>query len=201
MREALELSLNMPAVAMLDAVGPARLMARLRAAGVVPVLPEGEAPGLAGGLGGMGVTLNDLAGLYCDCAIARGGLSVALREMRDESKGPAASGTSNGAGRHVLSSLAAWYVSDILSGTPAPVAAVGGRIAFKTGTSYGYRDAWVVGFDGDVVIAVWTGRGRHSRCNGLSRRRADSLRCLRTPRAPALRLAVTTAGGSGGSRR
>ena len=150
-REALELSLNVPAVAMLDAVGPARLMARMRAAGVAPELPAGETPGLAIGLGGIGVTLHDLAGLYC--AIARGGLSVSLRESRDV---PAGGG--GDAGRHVLSPLAAWYVADILSGTPVPSSSIGGRIAFKTGTSYGYRDAWAVGFDGKVVIAVWTGR-------------------------------------------
>ncbi|PTW61337.1 penicillin-binding protein 1C [Breoghania corrubedonensis] len=151
-REALELSLNVPAVAMLDAVGPSRLMARMRAAGVAPELPAGEAPGLAIGLGGIGVTLHDLAGLYC--AIARGGLSVPLRE---ESASPAIAGAAS-TGRHVLSPLAAWYVSDILSGTPVPSSSLAGRIAFKTGTSYGYRDAWAVGFDGEVVIAVWTGR-------------------------------------------
>src|SRR3984893_2799234 len=46
----------------------------------------------------------------------------------------------------------------IVLGTPPPESAVGGRIAYKTGTSYGYRDAWAVGFDGRRTIAVWVGR-------------------------------------------
>ena len=44
------------------------------------------------------------------------------------------------------------------SGTPPPDNAVGGRIAYKTGTSYGYRDAWAIGFDGKRTIGVWVGR-------------------------------------------
>ena len=47
-RTALQLSLNVPAVRLLDAVGPARLSARFRRAGITPVLPRGEAAGLAG---------------------------------------------------------------------------------------------------------------------------------------------------------
>ena len=54
--------------------------------------------------------------------------------------------------------VAAWYVSNILAGTPPPENGVPGRIAFKTGTSYGYRDAWSVGFDGKHTIGVWVGR-------------------------------------------
>ena len=54
--------------------------------------------------------------------------------------------------------IAAWYVAHTLLGTPPPENAAGGRIAFKTGTSYGYRDAWSVGFDGKRTIGVWVGR-------------------------------------------
>ena len=46
----------------------------------------------------------------------------------------------------------------MLIGTPPPENAAGGRIAYKTGTSYGYRDAWSVGFDGRRTIGVWVGR-------------------------------------------
>ncbi len=156
-RDALALSLNVPAVAMLDAVGPARLMERMRAAGMDPQLPESEMPGLAIGLGGVGVTLHDLAGLYC--AIARGGEAVSLHESRDRRiAGDADKVKAGQGGGHVLSPLASWYVGDILAGSPPPLSATGGRIAFKTGTSYGYRDAWAVGYDGSAVIAVWTGR-------------------------------------------
>jgi penicillin-binding protein 1C len=49
-------------------------------------------------------------------------------------------------------------LGDVLKGAPAPQNALGGQIAFKTGTSYGYRDAWAVGYDGATTIAVWVGR-------------------------------------------
>jgi penicillin-binding protein 1C len=60
--------------------------------------------------------------------------------------------------RRLMEPVAAWYVGNILLGTPPPENAPGGRIAFKTGTSYGYRDAWSVGFDGKRTIGVWVGR-------------------------------------------
>ncbi|MFX4497611.1 hypothetical protein ABTA56_19530, partial [Acinetobacter baumannii] len=63
-RRALQLSLNVPAIALLDRVGSSRLSSRLKQAGVSLVLPKEEAPGLAMGLGGVGVTLHDLAQLY-----------------------------------------------------------------------------------------------------------------------------------------
>ena len=58
----------------------------------------------------------------------------------------------------LLDPVAAWYVGNVLIGTPPPEHAAGGRIAYKTGTSYGYRDAWSVGFDGRRTIGVWVGR-------------------------------------------
>src|SRR4029450_3162875 len=60
--------------------------------------------------------------------------------------------------RRLLDPAAAWYVGNILMGTPPPENAAGGRIAVKTGTSYGYRAAWAVGFDGKRTIGVWVGR-------------------------------------------
>ena len=146
-RTALQRSLNVPAVVLLDAVGPARLMARLRRAGAAPVLPPGKVPGLAIALGGIGVTLQDLVQVYV--AMARGGTFVPLRISR--------AGHGSG-GARVLAPGAAWAVADILAGAPAPLAAPDGRLAFKTGTSYGHRDAWAVGFDGRHVIGVWKGR-------------------------------------------
>jgi penicillin-binding protein 1C len=58
----------------------------------------------------------------------------------------------------VLDGRAAWYVASILAGAPGPDHVSTGSIAFKTGTSYGYRDAWAIGFDGRHVIGVWVGR-------------------------------------------
>jgi penicillin-binding protein 1C len=143
-REALQLSLNIPAVALTDAMGPARLLAGLRRAGVNPVIP-GNQPGLAVALGGLGVTLNDMVQLYA--ALARGGVALPLR----------VTGSGPEAGR-LVSATAAWQVADILSGLPPPPGAPENRLAYKTGTSYGHRDAWAIGFDGHHVIGVWMGR-------------------------------------------
>src|SRR5262247_1926288 len=101
------------------------------------------------GLGGVGVTLNDLVALYA--GLARLGTTLPLTER-------AANGEEAPPARRLLDPVAAWYVDSILLGTPPPENAAGGRIAFKTGTSYGYRDAWAVGFDGKRTIGVWVGR-------------------------------------------
>ena len=58
----------------------------------------------------------------------------------------------------LMDQAAAWQVGNVLIGTPPPENGAHNRIAFKTGTSYGYRDAWSVGFDGRMTIAVWVGR-------------------------------------------
>jgi penicillin-binding protein 1C len=149
-RQALVQSLNIPAVIVLDAVGTARLVSRMRRADVDPRLPENASPSLAMGLGGVGVTLRDLVSLYA--AIARGGDPVSIHDgvaSLAEVAGPVAP---------VLDPVAAWYVADILRDVAPPLNGSPGRIAYKTGTSYGYRDAWAVGFDGKTVIGVWVGR-------------------------------------------
>jgi penicillin-binding protein 1C len=69
-----------------------------------------------------------------------------------------------------MSPLAAWYVTDVLKDAPPPVNAKAGRLAYKTGTSYGYRDAWAVGYDGKHVVAVWVGRPDGASTPGLSGR-------------------------------
>ena len=162
-RRALQLSLNVPAVAVLDRVGASRFTARLAQAGGALVLPRGEVPGLAMGLGGVGVTLNDLVMLYA--GIARLGNTIALTERMDGAgEAPAP--------RRLMEPVAAWYVGNVLLGTPPPENAAGGRIAFKTGTSYGYRDAWAVGFDGKRTIGVWVGRPDGAPVPGLIARSA-----------------------------
>jgi penicillin-binding protein 1C len=159
-RQALTESLNVPAVIVLDAVGPARLLARLRRANVTPVLPDDSTPGLAIGLGGVGVTLRDLVSLYG--AIARGGRPMDLIDGANPAP------TWNGLRPQVIDEQAAWYVSDILSDVAPPHNGAAGRIAFKTGTSYGYRDAWSIGFDGKTVIGVWVGRPDGASVPGLT---------------------------------
>jgi penicillin-binding protein 1C len=146
-RRALQLSLNVPAVAVLNRIGVSRLGARLSQAGAVLILPKGEAPGLAMGLGGVGVRLADLVMLYA--SLARQGEALALTERQQaDLRMP----------HRLLDPVAAWYVGNILLGAPPPDNAPYGRIAFKTGTSYGYRDAWAIGFDGRMTVGVWVGR-------------------------------------------
>lgn len=149
LRRALQLSLNVPAVALLESVGSQRLFARLETSGAQLQLPQGEVPGLAIGLGGLGLRLEDLTTLYA--ALARGGEAFPLIHRLDVKN-------ENQRRVRLLDPVAAWYVGNILLGSPPPENALTGKIAYKTGTSYGYRDAWAVGFDGKRTIAVWVGR-------------------------------------------
>jgi penicillin-binding protein 1C len=162
-REALQMSLNVPAVAALEAVGPMRLVAAFRRAGIRPRLPRDERPGLAIGLGGFGITLQDLVTLYA--ALARGGAAATLRDRPDPAG--AAAGTAR-----LFGETAAWYVNRILAGTPPPAHASRAHIAYKTGTSYGFRDAWAVGYDGRHVLGVWVGRPDATSVPGLTGRSA-----------------------------
>jgi penicillin-binding protein 1C len=162
LRRALQLSLNIPAVKLLEAVGPASLVARLKRAGARPELPDLSPPGLAIGLGGVGLRLTDLVAVYG--AIARGGR--ALKLVENLSATPVIQDPSGQ--QRVLEAGAAWQVANILAGVPAPEAASAAGLAFKTGTSYGYRDAWALGFDGRHVIGVWAGRPDGAPVPGLT---------------------------------
>ncbi len=146
LREALQLSLNIPVVALTEALGPARLISAMEKAGMRPVFP-GDQPGLAIALGGVGVTLEDMVQLYA--TLARGGV---VRPLTWRMDGDGAEG------QRVVSAVAAWQVGDILAGLAPPPGAPSNRLAYKTGTSYGHRDAWAIGFDGTHVIGVWMGR-------------------------------------------
>jgi len=157
-RKALQLSLNVPAVELLSAVGPQRFLSRLRDAGVMIAMPkEGGAPGLAVGLGGLGITLSDLTRLYV--GLARGGEMTELAVKASPAAGAAL--------LRLVDPVAAWYVADTLLGAAPPLNAAPGRIAYKTGTSYGYRDAWAVGFDRKHTIGVWVGRADNGAVPGL----------------------------------
>jgi penicillin-binding protein 1C len=179
-REALQHSLNVPAVRLLDAVGPARLAARLRRAGADPELPRDGRPGLPVGLGGVGVSLDGLVRLFA--GLAAGGSPVSLVRATAEAGGPSA--------REFLDSRAAWLVSDVLSGTQPPAERSAQPIAYKTGTSYGYRDAWAIGYDGRHVVGIWTGRADGAPVPGLTGGTAaapvlyDAFRRISADRAP-----------------
>ncbi|SIQ70597.1 penicillin-binding protein 1C [Rhizobium sp. RU35A] len=158
-REALQLSLNVPAVRLLEGVGPAKLMVRFRRAEVRPMLPAGEAPGLAIGLGGVGLTLKDLVQLYA--GLANQGFPVLLGDgIRDQPRRLAA--------EPLLDPVAVWNVTDVLSDVLPPQGARKLGLAYKTGTSYGYRDAWSVGYDGRYVLGVWVGRPDNGAVPGIT---------------------------------
>jgi penicillin-binding protein 1C len=90
---------------------------------------------------------------------------VPLRERLDDPRDDTAQ-------RRLLDPAAAWHIGNVLMGTPPPENGVANRIAFKTGTSYGYRDAWSVGFDGRYTIGVWVGRPDGAPVPGLLGRTA-----------------------------
>ncbi|SIQ26276.1 penicillin-binding protein 1C [Paracoccus thiocyanatus] len=146
LRNALIWSLNIPVVKLAEAVGPNRIAQALRRGGMDLRLP-GDAPGLAVVLGGTGVTLEGLAQGYA--ALARGGRGVTLSALPGGSEERAAA---------MFGPVAAWQVGHILAQNPAPQGARLRPLAYKTGTSYGHRDALAVGYDGAHVGAVWLGR-------------------------------------------
>lgn len=155
-RVALQQSLNVPAVAVLDRVGPERFTGLLRAAGITLRFESAaERPGLPVALGGVGTSLADLVTLYA--ALGHRGVAKTLR--LDTGFTPPAEGT------RILSAGAAWHLARILESAPPPNDALPRAflnrpfdIAYKTGTSYGFRDAWAVGYDGKHAIGVWVGR-------------------------------------------
>ncbi|MBV1707887.1 MAG: penicillin-binding protein 1C [Hyphomicrobiales bacterium] len=156
-RDALAHSLNLPSIAILSAVGPQSFLARLKTVGVTVRLARQTRPGLSVGLGGLGIDLVDLARLYC--GLARGGSMIGLRERQDQPN-PVKGAT-------LTSPAAAAMITDILRDVPPPRNAPWRRLAYKTGTSYGYRDALAIGFDQRVTIAVWVGRPDNGATPGL----------------------------------
>ncbi|MGE3142451.1 MAG: penicillin-binding transpeptidase domain-containing protein, partial [Hyphomonadaceae bacterium] len=156
LEEALQHSLNLPAVATLDRVGAARFEAALVSAGAHPRLPRRARaePGLALALGGVGMTLEEMTALYATL----GGEGQARRLTID---GPQPFAFS----RAFVRAETAKKVIDILARSPTPDGRIPAqlsqgapRVAFKTGTSYGFRDAWAFGVGGGYAIGVWVGR-------------------------------------------
>ncbi|MFH3156500.1 peptidoglycan glycosyltransferase PbpC [Citrobacter portucalensis] len=150
MSEALVRSLNLPAVQVLEAYGPKRFAASLRNVGLPLYLPAGAAPNLSLILGGAGARLEDMAAAYS--AFARQGKAGKLRLQPGD---PLLE-------RPLMSAGAAWIIRRIMAdeAQPLPDNALSRVVplAWKTGTSYGYRDAWAIGVNARYVIGIWTGR-------------------------------------------
>lgn len=150
MNEALVRSLNLPAVQVLEAYGPKKFAGNLRNVGLPLILPTGAEPNLSLILGGAGARLEDIAAAYT--AFAREGKAGSLRLTPDA---PLME-------RRLMSPGAAWIIRRILAGEAQPVPDEAlpqvVPLAWKTGTSYGYRDAWAIGINARYVIGIWTGR-------------------------------------------
>lgn len=149
---ALSMSLNLPAVQLLEVYGPKRFAAELRNGGVPLTLPPLAEPSLALILGGAGSRLEDLVTGYS--AFARGGRSADVRlQPQDRLRE-----------RRMMSPGAAWIIRRILSGQSRPdidpraELVQRPQLAWKTGTSYGFRDAWAIGVGPRFLVGVWIGR-------------------------------------------
>ncbi len=154
-RDALRMSLNVPAVAVLERVGPLAFTLTLQNAGAKLYFPTADTtPNPAFALGGLGISPADLTMLYA--GIAAGGEARALRLVQGAPDAPA---------HRLFGPVAAYYLHQILIGVSLPEGWAMGEglarsrtIGFKTGTSYGFRDAWSVGFSNDYTVGVWVGR-------------------------------------------
>jgi penicillin-binding protein 1C len=154
-REALRMSLNVPAVAVLERIGPLAFTLALKNGGAKLYFPSADtAPNAAFALGGLGITPADLAMLYA--GIANGGEARGLRTIEGSPDQPA---------HRLFEPVAAYYLHQILTGVSLPEGWAMGEglarsrtIGFKTGTSYGFRDAWSAGFSNDYTVCVWVGR-------------------------------------------
>jgi penicillin-binding protein 1C len=179
MERALTYSLNIPAVRVLSEVGVPAFTSTLRQAGFRQVARDAPRLGLSTILGGCGATLEELTGLYS--ALANAGRYAALRyeveSVKYESLGKGKRAKPTNASpiastsqfipqnsKLILSAASAYLLTDILAQRTRPDLPVDAassrhlpRIAWKTGTSYGRRDAWSIGYNRDYTIGVWVG--------------------------------------------
>lgn len=154
LRQALQLSLNIPAVKLMQRIGPAVFVSRLAAQGIGLSYAGDGWPGLAIALGGGALSLEQLTRLYA--ALADDGRARPLQFVRHDAPAAPPSGAQP---RPLIGEAARAQLADILLGAPRPPSALGhAGLAFKTGTSYGFRDAWAIGFDARHVVGVWLGR-------------------------------------------
>jgi penicillin-binding protein 1C len=150
---ALENSLNIPAVKALNQLGKERMISKLSSMDFIQVQQKQKGLGLSLILGGCGTTLEQLTGLYS--CFANEGMYYRTSFIKSDS---------NQTGKHILSADAAYMVTDILSRINRPdfplhweATAHLPKIAWKTGTSYGRRDAWSIGYNKKYTVGVWTG--------------------------------------------
>jgi len=151
-QSALQQSLNVPAVQLLEKMTPDVFINKLMNVGIAPQWSGSEA-NLSMALGGLGVSMEDLMSLYG--AIARQGVVSPLRFSETD---PLVE-------RRLMSPQAAWIIYAMLSDQErgdrllnSQFSGIENHLAYKTGTSFGYRDAWAFGVTGKYSIGVWVGR-------------------------------------------
>ncbi|WP_131764261.1 penicillin-binding protein 1C [Legionella drozanskii] len=148
-KDALVLSRNIPAIYLESQLTKPNLHQLLENAQVSELKSESYY-GLALSLGGAELTMRELASLYA--MLNNDGLWHPLRTRKDEPNSP---------GTRLLSPEASYLVLDMLKNTPRPQlqgsTSNNTQVAWKTGTSSGYRDAWSVGVFGPYVLTVWLG--------------------------------------------
>jgi penicillin-binding protein 1C len=174
--QALQHSLNIPAVSALDAVGAQRFAAALAFAGADLSMPLSgdEDAGLAIALGGAGLTVRELALLYA--ALGDRGHALPLNWLESD---VVAAKTSKKPSTQIMSAQSARQIIDILAASPAPSGRMPAQltqeapvIAAKTGTSYGFRDAWAAGVGNGHAVVVWIGRADSAPRPGVTGRDA-----------------------------
>jgi len=165
-REALVRSLNAPAVRLLSQIGLDPFLDFLRRGGLDTLDRPAAAYGLPLILGAGEVTLLELTNLYA--TLASGGAHRAFTVLEAASAAPAAT-------QPLTSPEAARLVLEMLTGIERPdlpqsweLARDAFAVAWKTGTSYGHRDAWAVGVSPRYAIGVWVGNFDGSPVKGIS---------------------------------
>jgi len=150
--EALQRSLNIPAVKVLHKLGPERFKSKLAQANIS--LRQGE--GLPIALGGAGLTLHELVSLYT--ALGNEGKVTNV----------SATNTNNNISHNIFGAGQIAQINHLLSNNTAGAGRVHGRIkrqaiAYKTGTGPGGSDAWAIGTNGEYVVGIWIGspKGEH----------------------------------------
>lgn len=147
--EVIERSLNVPSVRMLEKYGVPRFLQILKGMGFSTVTRSADHYGLSLILGGAEITLQDLVGAYWSMA----------RKLTEDVDDPNAEKVDI-----PLSRASVWLTFNALSKAGRPEEesswqdfSSGRKVAWKTGTSWGNRDAWSVGVTRDYVVGVWVG--------------------------------------------
>jgi penicillin-binding protein 1C len=148
-QDALIRSRNVPAVELASRLSRPSLYDFLKMAGVQKLASESHY-GLALVLGGGDVTMAELAQL--NAMLANRGQWQELRYLADQNADQKPPLT-------LLSTAASFITLDMLRQTPRPDTYAPARpaVAWKTGTSWGFRDAWTAGVFGRYVLVVWVG--------------------------------------------